>query len=44
MLARLGVDVTLFFRDRAPLRGFDETLRSAAAAVAVPVYVASLGP
>ena len=32
MLARLGVAVTLFFRDRAPLRGFDETLRSAAAA------------
>ncbi|EHR72228.1 pyruvate/2-oxoglutarate dehydrogenase complex, dihydrolipoamide dehydrogenase component [Burkholderiales bacterium JOSHI_001] len=32
MLARLGVTVTLFFRDRAPLRGFDETLRSAAAA------------
>ena len=32
MLARLGTKVTLFFRDRAPLRGFDETLRSAAAA------------
>lgn len=32
MLTRLGVQVTLFFRDRAPLRGFDETLRAAAAA------------
>jgi glutathione reductase (NADPH) len=32
MLARLGVAVTLCFRDRAPLRGFDETLRAAAAA------------
>lgn len=32
MLARLGTKVTLFFRDRAPLRGFDETLRAAAAA------------
>jgi glutathione reductase (NADPH) len=31
MLCRLGVEVTLFFRDRAPLRGFDEMLRSAAA-------------
>jgi len=31
MLARLGVAVRLFFRDRAPLRGFDDTLRSAAA-------------
>jgi glutathione reductase (NADPH) len=30
MLSRLGVEVTLFFRDRAPLRGFDEVLRSAA--------------
>jgi glutathione reductase (NADPH) len=27
MLARLGVAVTLVFRDRAPLRGFDEDLR-----------------
>lgn len=31
ILARLGVQVTMFFRDRAPLRGFDERLRSAAA-------------
>ena len=30
MLCRLGVEVTLFFRDRAPLRGFDEMLRSGA--------------
>jgi len=28
MLARLGVHVTLLFRDRLPLRGFDEDLRS----------------
>jgi len=32
MLARLGVAVSLFYRDRLPLRGFDEDLRSAAAA------------
>jgi glutathione reductase (NADPH) len=32
MLARLGVAVSLFFRDQAPLRGFDEALRGAAAA------------
>jgi glutathione reductase (NADPH) len=32
MLARLGVQVTLYFRDRLPLRGFDEMLRTAAAA------------
>jgi glutathione reductase (NADPH) len=32
MMARLGVQVSLFFRDRAPLRGFDDTLRGAAAA------------
>jgi glutathione reductase (NADPH) len=32
MLARLGVGVHLFFRDRAPLRGFDEMLRGHAAA------------
>jgi glutathione reductase (NADPH) len=32
MLARLGVKVSLYFRDRAPLRGFDEMLRTAAAA------------
>lgn len=32
MLARLGSKVTLYFRDRLPLRGFDEMLRSAAAA------------
>ena len=31
MLARLGVQVSLFFRDRLPLRGFDELLRTAAA-------------
>ncbi len=31
MLARLGTQVTLFFRDRAPLRGFDEMLRAGAA-------------
>jgi glutathione reductase (NADPH) len=31
MLARLGVAVTLYYRDRLPLRGFDEMLRSAAA-------------
>ncbi len=30
MLARLGVAVQLFFRDRAPLRGFDDMLRRAA--------------
>jgi len=28
MLARLGVPVTLLYRDRLPLRGFDEDLRS----------------
>lgn len=32
MLARLGTEVTLCYRDRLPLRGFDEMLRSAAAA------------
>ena len=32
MLARLGVQVELFYRDRLPLRGFDEMLRTAAAA------------
>jgi glutathione reductase (NADPH) len=32
MLARLGVQVSLFFRDRLPLRGFDEMLRAACAA------------
>jgi glutathione reductase (NADPH) len=32
MLSRLGVEVALFFRDRAPLRGFDEMLRSGASA------------
>ena len=32
MFARLGVQVALFYRDRLPLRGFDEMLRSSAAA------------
>jgi glutathione reductase (NADPH) len=32
MLARLGVKITMFYRDRLPLRGFDEMLRTAAAA------------
>jgi len=32
MLARLGVQVSLYFRDRLPLRGFDEMLRTACAA------------
>ena len=32
MLARLGVKVAMYFRDRLPLRGFDEMLRTAAAA------------
>jgi glutathione reductase (NADPH) len=32
MLVRLGVTVDLFYRDRLPLRGFDEMLRTAAAA------------
>ena len=32
MLARLGPRVTLYYRDRLPLRGFDEMLRIAAAA------------
>jgi len=32
MLARLGVAVSLFYRDRLPLRGFDEDLRQRAAA------------
>ncbi|MES2715000.1 MAG: glutathione-disulfide reductase [Pseudomonadota bacterium] len=31
MLARLGVQVALFYRDRLPLRGFDALLRNAAA-------------
>jgi glutathione reductase (NADPH) len=31
-LARLGVHVCLFYRDRLPLRGFDEDLRTRAAA------------
>jgi glutathione reductase (NADPH) len=31
MLARLGVQVALFYRDRLPLRGFDTLLRTAAA-------------
>ena len=31
MLAGLGVKVSLFYRDRLPLRGFDELLRNAAA-------------
>jgi glutathione reductase (NADPH) len=32
MLARLGVKVAVFYRDRLPLRGFDEMLRTACAA------------
>jgi len=32
MLQRMGVAVSLFYRDRLPLRGFDETLRTAIAA------------
>ena len=32
MLARLGPEVCLFYRDRLPLRGFDEDLRTRAAA------------
>lgn len=32
MLQRLGAQVELFFRDRLPLRGFDEMLRTACAA------------
>ena len=32
MLARLGVKVDVHYRDRLPLRGFDEMLRTAAAA------------
>ena len=32
MLSRLGVQVALYYRDRLPLRGFDEMLRAAAAA------------
>ncbi len=32
MLARLGVQVALYYRDRLPLRGFDEMLRTACAA------------
>jgi len=31
MLARLGTQVSMFYRDRLPLRGFDEMLRTAAA-------------
>jgi glutathione reductase (NADPH) len=32
MLARLGVAVSMYYRDRLPLRGFDDMLRTAAAA------------
>ncbi len=32
MFARLGVKVAMYYRDRLPLRGFDEMLRTAAAA------------
>ena len=32
MLARLGVTVSLFYRERLPLRGFDDDLRTRAAA------------
>lgn len=32
MLARLGVEVEVFYRDRLPLRGFDEMLRTGCAA------------
>jgi glutathione reductase (NADPH) len=32
MLARLGVQVSVYYRDRLPLRGFDDMLRTAAAA------------
>ena len=32
MLVRLGVKVSVFYRDRLPLRGFDETMRTALAA------------
>ena len=32
MLVRLGVKVSVFYRDRLPLRGFDEMLRTAIAA------------
>jgi glutathione reductase (NADPH) len=31
MLSRLGVTVAMYYRDRLPLRGFDEMLRTAAA-------------
>ena len=32
MLVRLGVKVSVFYRDRLPLRGFDESMRTALAA------------
>lgn len=55
MLARLGTRVSLFYRDRLPLRGFDEMLRTAAATAlqsagvelcpgAAPRRVQHLGP
>jgi len=55
MLARLGTRVSLFYRDRLPLRGFDEMLRMAAASAlqaagvelcpgAAPRRVQHLGP
>jgi glutathione reductase (NADPH) len=39
MLARLGVRVTMFYRDTLPLRGFDAMLRSSAAAALVAAGV-----
>lgn len=55
MLARLGSEVALYYRDRLPLRGFDEMLRGAAAAElqaagvelhpgGVPTRIARSGP
>jgi len=40
MLARLGVRVTLLYRDRLPLRGFDEDLRTRLAAALTQAGVA----
>jgi glutathione reductase (NADPH) len=39
ILARLGVKVTVFYRDTLPLRGFDEMLRTGAAAALVAAGV-----
>ena len=44
MLARLGVKVSLLYRDRLPLRGFDEDLRTRVGRGAAPTPASSCMP